>query len=192
MTDRYWGNSKPHCCRHHETNSKHIRLPAEQVQLQASRKPRCYPVPCHPWPPSLPDEKAFIFQKSVRREQRLWILSPSLEEDMLMLTCHHLFAHSWGRMLSLHLASAIEVCMFQELGQAFIGSASAFSPGKWDWHKVHSHLPPELRGKSQFRTEWKTFYPGNWKPASVYLGTEPSVPPKQCAGTVMHQDSPLR
>lgn len=120
---------------------------------------------------------------SVRREQRLWILSPSLEEDMLMLTCHHLFAHSWGRLLSLHLASAIEVCMFQELGQAFIGSASAFSPGKWGWHKVHSHLPPELRGKSQFRTEWKTFYPGNWKPASVYLGTEPSVPPKQCAGS---------
>lgn len=83
----------------------------------------------------------------------------------------------------LHPASAIKVCMFQELGQAFIGSASAFSPGKWDWHKVHSHLPPELRGKSQFRTEWKTFYPGNWKPASVYLGTEPSVPPKQCAGS---------
>lgn len=82
------------------STEQHIRLPAEQVQLQASRKPRCYPVPCHPWPPSLPDEKTFIFQKSVRREQRLWILSPSLEEDMLMVTCHHLFAHSWGRLLS--------------------------------------------------------------------------------------------
>lgn len=35
----------------------------------------------------------------------------------------------------------------------------------------------------------KHFSPGNWKPASVYLGAKSSVPPKQCVGTVMHQDS---